>query len=90
MFRTALGQSARLASRAAVRTQMPASRTIAPCLFAMSTRFPPSTNLHGIRFYSAPAGLQKQEVQGRILDLLKNFDKVTDASKVWIPAYYLI
>ena len=28
------------------------------------------------RRYSAPAGLTKQEVEGRIMDLLKNFDKV--------------
>ncbi|KAF2402151.1 acyl carrier protein [Trichodelitschia bisporula] len=35
-----------------------------------------------MRWYSASAGLSKDEVQGRILDLLKNFDKVTDASKL--------
>lgn len=28
------------------------------------------------RFYSAPAGLSKEEVEGRIINLLKNFDKV--------------
>lgn len=28
------------------------------------------------RAYSAPAGLAKPEVEGRIIDLLKNFDKV--------------
>jgi len=36
----------------------------------------------GIRFYSAPASLSKEEVEGRIKDLLKGFDKVTDQSKV--------
>lgn len=30
----------------------------------------------GIRCYAASSGLSKDEVQGRILDLLKNFDKV--------------
>ncbi|KAI5283504.1 hypothetical protein KEM54_002082 [Ascosphaera aggregata] len=34
------------------------------------------------RFYSAAAGLTKPEVQGRIFDVLKNFDKVVDASKI--------
>ena len=33
-----------------------------------------------IRFYSAHAGLSQDEVQGRILDLLKNFDKVRHAA----------
>merc|ERR1712000_67946 len=42
---------------------------------------PPSV-LSSIRCYSAPSGLSKDEVQGRIMDLLKNFDKVTDASKI--------
>lgn len=37
----------------------------------------PSYYIPALRFYSAPAGLQKQEVQGRIMDLLKNFDKVS-------------
>lgn len=32
-----------------------------------------------IRAYSAHAGLSQDEVQGRILDLLKNFDKVGHA-----------
>ncbi|KAJ9667904.1 mitochondrial acyl carrier protein [Coniosporium apollinis] len=31
---------------------------------------------------SVASGLSKEEVQGRILDLLKNFDKVSDASKL--------
>lgn len=42
----------------------------------------PSTVLGAVRAYSAHAGLNQEEVQGRILDLLKNFDKVTDTSKV--------
>ncbi|MCJ1269697.1 Acyl carrier protein, mitochondrial [Lobaria immixta] len=88
MLRTALIRSARLASRAAVRTQFPASRTLAPCSFAISTHLVPSPHLHAIRCYSAPAGLTEQEVQGRILDLLKNFDKVTDASKLSTTSHF--
>jgi hypothetical protein len=30
----------------------------------------------GIRYYSAPASLSKEEVEGRIKDLLNGFDKV--------------
>ena len=41
-----------------------------------SSRFAPSFVLPSIRCYSAPSGLAKEEVQGRIMDLLKNFDKV--------------
>ena len=41
-----------------------------------SSRFAPSIVFPSIRCYSAPAGLSKEEVQGRIMDLLKNFDKV--------------
>ncbi|PUU81524.1 acyl carrier protein-like protein [Tuber borchii] len=36
----------------------------------------------GARSYSAPASLSKQEVESRIIDLLKDFDKVTDRTKV--------
>ncbi|KAN0085473.1 acyl carrier protein-like protein [Elaphomyces granulatus] len=34
------------------------------------------------RLYSAPAGLVKDEVEGRIVGLLKNFSKVSDPSKI--------
>ncbi|RMZ77373.1 hypothetical protein DV737_g4379, partial [Chaetothyriales sp. CBS 132003] len=49
---------------------------------AQSSYIAPSFTLSSIRCYSAPTGLSRDEVQGRILDLLKNFDKVTDASKI--------
>ena len=41
-----------------------------------STTAAPSTFVSAVRCYSAHAGLSKDEIQGRILDLLKNFDKV--------------
>lgn len=44
--------------------------------FLQSSRSVPSFIIPSIRCYSAPAGLTKEEVQGRIMDLLKNFDKV--------------
>lgn len=70
MFRSALVRSLRSASTQAPRASaLPAFRTS----FAQTTKATPSLAL---RFYSAPAGLSKPEVEGRIVDLLKNFDKV--------------
>jgi NADH dehydrogenase (ubiquinone) 1 alpha/beta subcomplex 1 len=45
---------------------------------ARSSAFPSRQQLafQAVRCYAASAGLSKDEVQGRILDLLKNFDKV--------------
>jgi len=37
----------------------------------------PSVYFQAVRCYAASAGLSKDEVTGRIMDLLKNFDKVT-------------
>ncbi|KAL2045633.1 hypothetical protein N7G274_002061 [Stereocaulon virgatum] len=82
MIRAALFRSARCASRSVIRTQLPASRTIAPYLSVPSTRYTPATRYPSIRCYSAPAGLSKTEVEGRIMDILKNFDKVKDATKL--------
>jgi hypothetical protein len=38
----------------------------------------PSVYFQAVRCYAASAGLSKDEVTGRIMDLLKNFDKVND------------
>lgn len=43
---------------------------------ARPTQFAPRFAYQGVRLYSAPAGLNKDEVEGRIVNLLKNFDKV--------------
>ena len=53
-----------------------------------STTAAPSTFVSAVRCYSAHAGLSKDEVQGRILDLLKNFDKVSDASKLSAQSHF--
>ncbi|KAK0517394.1 hypothetical protein JMJ35_000549 [Cladonia borealis] len=88
MIRAALFQSVRCASRSVVRTQLPASRAIAPCLSVSSTLYTRAPRHSGIRCYSAPAGLSKTEVEGRIMDLLKNFDKVKDASKLSSTSHF--
>jgi NADH dehydrogenase (ubiquinone) 1 alpha/beta subcomplex 1 len=42
----------------------------------------PAMSFTAIRSYSAPASLSKDEVEGRIVDLLGGFDKVTPETKV--------
>jgi NADH dehydrogenase (ubiquinone) 1 alpha/beta subcomplex 1 len=54
------------------RTPVAIGRQIA---VAPAARFTPVA-FQVSRCYSAAAGLQKNEVEGRIVDLLKNFDKV--------------
>lgn len=76
MFRFAVARSARCLAQAAPRVQAPITRRVAPSSFLPSTTAAPSTFVSAVRCYSAHAGLSKDEVQGRILDLLKNFDKV--------------
>jgi NADH dehydrogenase (ubiquinone) 1 alpha/beta subcomplex 1, acyl-carrier protein len=75
MLRPALLQSMRHASRILTRMPQPTARVVVPprqrlTQIALARRF------QAIRCYSAPAGLSKEEVQGRIMDLLKGFDKV--------------
>ncbi|KAL8784171.1 MAG: hypothetical protein Q9213_004146 [Squamulea squamosa] len=82
MIRAALLHNVRCVSRIAVRSYLPTSRTITPCLSAQSAVNIPSKLPQSARWYSAPAGLTKPEVEGRIMDLLKGFDKVTDQAKV--------
>lgn len=76
MFRTALVRSARCLAQAAPRVQAPVASRVIPSSFAASRTAAPSLSVSAFRFYSAPSGLSQDEVQGRILDLLKNFDKV--------------
>ncbi|KUL82915.1 hypothetical protein ZTR_10384 [Talaromyces verruculosus] len=71
MFRSAIVRSLRASVprtvRAAPRIQIiPAVRP---------SQFVPVFNTQTPRFYSAPASLSKEEVEGRIVNLLKNFDK---------------
>ena len=75
MFRTALIQSLKCASKQALRSHAPVAQQITPCSFAILTCSNPRASFQPSRYYSVPAGLAKQEVEGRIMDLLKNFDK---------------
>ncbi|KAG4439390.1 hypothetical protein IFR05_005139 [Cadophora sp. M221] len=81
MFRTALLRSARSATRQAAQKSGAIARPASQSSLLSQSRFAPSA-FQAVRCYSAAAGLGKDEVEGRIVDLLKNFDKVTDPSKL--------
>ncbi|CZR57458.1 probable NADH2 dehydrogenase (ubiquinone) acyl carrier chain precursor [Phialocephala subalpina] len=81
MFRTALLRSARSATSQAVRSSAAIARPSLSSFVVTKSRFAPAA-FQAARCYSAAAGLSKPEVEGRIVDLLKNFDKVSDASKL--------
>ncbi|KAH7369865.1 acyl carrier protein-like protein [Rhexocercosporidium sp. MPI-PUGE-AT-0058] len=81
MFRTAILRSARSATRQAAQKSGAIARPASQSSLLSQSRFAPSA-FQVVRCYSAAAGLAKPEVEGRIVDLLKNFDKVTDPSKL--------
>lgn len=81
MLRTALLRSARSATSQAARSYSAIARPYALNSSVTKSRLIPSA-FQAARRYSAAAGLQKSEVEGRIVDLLKNFDKVNDPSKL--------
>lgn len=74
MFRTAITRSARSLAQA-TRTQQPfVQRAVAS---PFQTRISqPAFAVSAVRSYASGSGLGQDEVTGRILDLLKNFDKV--------------
>ena len=78
MMRTTLLRSARCASSLlTMRIPHTASRTVTPGFFVKpAARLTPSLKFPCQRWYSAPANLGREEVEGRIIDILKNFDKV--------------
>ncbi|EEH08896.1 conserved hypothetical protein [Histoplasma capsulatum var. duboisii H88] len=55
---------------------------------AVQSQFPSCFTCQAIRSYSAPAGLTHSEIEGRIVDLLKNFDKVSDPSKITSTSHF--
>ncbi|KAB8230748.1 hypothetical protein ETB97_008798 [Aspergillus alliaceus] len=77
MFRSAIVRSLRAPMPRAVRAPVTSQIRSAP-----AAQFASRFAYQGIRLYSAPAGLNKEEAEGRIVNLLKNFDKVSDASKI--------
>ncbi|KIW74819.1 acyl carrier protein [Fonsecaea pedrosoi CBS 271.37] len=88
MIRAGAARALYAATRTQVPRQLPAFRSRISTSLLQTSRVTPSFVVPSIRYYSAPAGLSKEEVQGRIMDLLKNFDKVTDASKISGTAHF--
>jgi NADH dehydrogenase (ubiquinone) 1 alpha/beta subcomplex 1, acyl-carrier protein len=74
MFRTAVLRAARQAVRAAPRVQAPVTRPAIQS-FQIQSKFAPA-RFQAVRCYAASGGLAKDEVEGRIMELLKNFEKV--------------
>lgn len=81
MLRTAAVRALRAASRVPAFQYSTPIRTQIPT-FLQTSRAATPFAIQSIRCYASSSGLSREEVQGRIMDLLKNFDKVTDASKV--------
>lgn len=75
MFRAVAVRALRAAARPQYTQQFIARPQVAASLLQTSQSVP-SFKVSSIRYYSAPADLSREEVQGRIMDLLKNFDKV--------------
>ncbi|KAK7207467.1 acyl carrier protein-like protein [Myxozyma melibiosi] len=71
--------AASFAQKQSVAIRISAAR---PLLLSSSSPFTPSSSLLFSRAYSADAGLSRDEVEARILEVVKSFDKVTDASKI--------
>ncbi|PYH99260.1 acyl carrier protein [Aspergillus ellipticus CBS 707.79] len=86
MFRSAIVRSLRASVPRAVKTPAPFQIRSSPV--ARPAQFAPRFAYQGVRLYSAPAGINKEEVEGRIVNLLKNFDKVTDASKITPASHF--
>ncbi|KAJ5834789.1 hypothetical protein N7447_000815 [Penicillium robsamsonii] len=80
MFRSAIARSLKASAPRVIKTPAPFYIRSSP-IAAQVPQFTPCF-AQGVRLYSAPAGLSKTEAEGRIVNLLKNFDKVSDASKI--------
>lgn len=78
MFRSSVLRAVRTVSVPKVATVAP--RVVVPRSVAFPTM--PLLSLASTRFYSAPALLTQGQVEGRILELLKGFDKVSEAQLI--------
>ncbi|KAI1430729.1 acyl carrier protein [Xylaria sp. CBS 124048] len=91
MFRTAILRSAVAASRIAARPVATRSVLAIPRAAASAVSRAPVPRLvaaQAVRMYSAGGSLSRQEVEDRIMGLLKNFDKVNDPSNINTDAHF--
>ncbi|KAI1424321.1 acyl carrier protein-like protein [Xylaria sp. FL1777] len=86
MFRTAILRSALAASRVArpvaARSAFVIPRVAAPVPMSRISV------VSAVRMYSAGGALNKEEVEGRIMGILKGFDKVNDPSNISPTAHF--
>ncbi|EMC95569.1 hypothetical protein BAUCODRAFT_108959 [Baudoinia panamericana UAMH 10762] len=85
MYRTALLRAARSAAQASSRVQRPAFQRAIQTPFIQPRISTPAFAISAVRCYASSSGLAQEEVTGRILDLLKNFDKVSDEASRLSP-----
>lgn len=76
MLRTVAVRALRASSTRQVARKLTNARPQSITFSFQPARIAPTFAVSSVRCYSASAGLSKEEVQGRIMDLLKNFDKV--------------
>nr|POE77872.1 acyl carrier protein, mitochondrial [Quercus suber] len=88
MMRSAVLRSARAFAQAAPRVQRPAFQSTIRTPFISQRIVTPPTTISAVRCYASGSGLGQEEVTGRILDLLKNFDKVQDATKLSAGSHF--
>lgn len=62
--------------------RLPATRLACTNAVRMNTVRAMPRMITPMRFYSQPTKLNKPEVETRIMDVFKSFDKVTDSSKI--------
>ncbi|KAI2634432.1 acyl carrier protein-like protein [Xylaria nigripes] len=89
MFRTAILRSAVAASRVVARPlttrsafTIPRGTAATPFLVQRNATIP------AVRMYSAAVGLKREEVEDRIMGILRDFDKVNDPSNITTSAQF--
>nr|POF15616.1 acyl carrier protein, mitochondrial [Quercus suber] len=87
-MRSAVLRSAHALAQAVPRVQRPAFQAAIRTPFVSQRIATPASAISAVRCYASGSGLGQEEVTGRILDLLKNFDKVQDASKLAAGSHF--
>ncbi|KAH7327729.1 acyl carrier protein-like protein [Stachybotrys elegans] len=90
MFRTAVLRSlASATARASVRPVAARQSLVRLAAAAASpARVPRLQSLVAVRGYASAGGLNKEEVEGRIISLLSGFDKVNDVNNIKSTSHF--
>ncbi|KAJ6443581.1 acyl carrier protein [Purpureocillium lavendulum] len=87
MFRTAMLRSAVRAATVAARPAVQRTAFLAAPRVVVAPRLQQGVVVP-VRMYGAAAGLNKEQVEGRIMSLLQGFDKVNDANNIKPTAHF--